>query len=220
MQYLSARQKWFLGVEDFRQVYCMLHFPGGSDGKASVYNAGNLGSIPGLGRSPGEGNGNPLQDYCLENPMNRGAWQATAHGVAKSRTRLSDFTSLHLQLPESVSYYLCEHNGEVMKIIKHQPMPHPKIIHRFCSSLGQQEGRRKHTRPQGEKGLRQTIICCYTFKGASQVTLVVKNLPTDRDIRATGQILRLGRSPGKGHGDPLHQSCWENPIGSHRVRHN
>ena len=49
-------------------------FPGGSDGKASVYNAGDPGSIPGLERSPGEGNGNPLQDYCLENPMDRGAW--------------------------------------------------------------------------------------------------------------------------------------------------
>ena len=66
---------------------------GGSDGKASAYNAGDLGSIPGLGRSPGEGNGNPLQYSCLENPMDRGAWWATAHGVAKSRTRLSDFTS-------------------------------------------------------------------------------------------------------------------------------
>ena len=48
--------------------------PGGSDGKASVYNAGDLGSIPGLGRSAGEGNGSPLQYYCLENPMDRGAW--------------------------------------------------------------------------------------------------------------------------------------------------
>ena len=46
----------------------------GSDGKLSVYNAGDPGSIPGLGRSPGEGNGNPLQDYCLENPMDRGVW--------------------------------------------------------------------------------------------------------------------------------------------------
>ena len=49
-------------------------FPGGSDGKASVYNAGNPGSIPGSGRSSGERNGNPLQYYCLENPMDRGAW--------------------------------------------------------------------------------------------------------------------------------------------------
>ena len=68
------------------------YIPGGSDGKASVYNAGDLGSIPGLGRSPGEGNGNLLQYYCLENPMDRGAWQATVHGVAKSQTRLTDFT--------------------------------------------------------------------------------------------------------------------------------
>ena len=51
-----------------------LDFPGGSDGKASVYNEGDLGSIPGSGRSPGEGNGNPLQYYCLQNPMDRGAW--------------------------------------------------------------------------------------------------------------------------------------------------
>ena len=49
-------------------------FPGGSDGKASAYNSGDLGSIPGMGRSPGEGNGKPLQNSCLENPMDRGAW--------------------------------------------------------------------------------------------------------------------------------------------------
>ena len=67
-------------------------FPGVSDGKAPVYNAGDLGLIPGSGRSPGEGNGNPLQYYCLENPMDRGAWWATVHGVAKSWTRLSGFT--------------------------------------------------------------------------------------------------------------------------------
>ena len=51
-----------------------IDFPGGSDGKASAYNAGDLGSIPGLGRSPGEGNGNPLQYSCLENPMDEEAW--------------------------------------------------------------------------------------------------------------------------------------------------
>ena len=55
-------------------VYIYTDFPGGSDSKASVYNVGDLGSIPRLGRSPGEGNGNLLQDYCLENPMDRGAW--------------------------------------------------------------------------------------------------------------------------------------------------
>ena len=66
-------------------------FPGGSDGKASASNAGYPGLIPGLGRSPGERNGNRLQYPCLENPMDRGAWQATVHGVTKSQTRLSDF---------------------------------------------------------------------------------------------------------------------------------
>ena len=67
---------------------------GGSDRKASAYNAGDPGSIPGSGRSPGEGNGNSLQYSCLENSMDGGAWLATVHGVAKSWTRLSDFTSL------------------------------------------------------------------------------------------------------------------------------
>ena len=57
---------------------------GSSDGKESAYYAGDLGSIPGSGRSPGEGNSNPLQCSCLENPMDRGAWQGTVHGVTKS----------------------------------------------------------------------------------------------------------------------------------------
>ena len=60
--------------------------------KASAYNVGDLGSIPGLGRFPGEGNGNPFQYSCLENPMDRGAWQATVYKVTKSQTRLNDFT--------------------------------------------------------------------------------------------------------------------------------
>ena len=72
-----------------------MSFPGGSEVKASACNTGDPGSIPGLGRSLGEGNGNLLQYSCLENPMDRGAWSATVHGFAKSRTRLSDFTSLH-----------------------------------------------------------------------------------------------------------------------------
>ena len=63
-----------------------LGFPGGSESKASACSAGDLGSIPGLGRSPGEGNGNPLQYSCLENPMDGGAWWATVHRVAKSCT--------------------------------------------------------------------------------------------------------------------------------------
>ena len=69
-------------------------FPCSSIGKESACNAGDPGSIPGSGRSLGEGNGNPLQYSCLENPMDRGAWWATVHGVAKSRTQLSDFSLL------------------------------------------------------------------------------------------------------------------------------
>ena len=65
-------------------------FPGGSDGKESACNAGDLGSIPGLGRFPGEGNGNPLEYSCLENSMDWRAWWATVHGVAKSQMWLSD----------------------------------------------------------------------------------------------------------------------------------
>ena len=68
------------------------YFPGGSDGKASAYNAGDPGLIPGLGRSPGEGTGTPLQYSCLGNPRDEGAWQATVYGIPKSRTRLSNFT--------------------------------------------------------------------------------------------------------------------------------
>ena len=59
-------------------------FPGDSDGKASACNAGNAGSIPGLGRSSGEGNGNPLQYFCLENPLDRGAWQVQSVGLQES----------------------------------------------------------------------------------------------------------------------------------------
>jgi len=61
-----------------------LGFPGGSDGKESACSAGDLGSIPELRKSPGEGNGNPLQYSCLENSIDREAWQAIVHGVSKS----------------------------------------------------------------------------------------------------------------------------------------
>ena len=81
-----------------KYFHCSGHFAGGSDGKASACNAGDLGSIPGSGRSPEEGNGNPLQYSCLGNSMDGGAWWATVHRVAKSRTRLSDLTFLSLSV--------------------------------------------------------------------------------------------------------------------------
>ena len=67
-----------------------LDFLGGLAGKESTHNEGDLGLIPGLGRSPGRGHGNPLQCSCLENPMDRGAWQATVHRVTESQTQLSN----------------------------------------------------------------------------------------------------------------------------------
>ena len=73
-------------IKDNEKTVIHVGFPGGSDGKASACNAGDLGSIPGSGRSPGEGNGNLLQYSCLENSMDGGAWWATVHGVAKSWT--------------------------------------------------------------------------------------------------------------------------------------
>ena len=71
-------------------------FPAGSVVKNLLANAGDTGSIPGSGRSPGEGNVNCLQYCCLENPVDRGAWWATVHGVAKSRTRLIHLTTAQL----------------------------------------------------------------------------------------------------------------------------
>ena len=65
-------------------------FPDGSAGKEFKHNAGDLGLIPGLERSPGEGNGYPIQYSCLENPMDRGTWQVVVHWIAKSWTQLSN----------------------------------------------------------------------------------------------------------------------------------
>ena len=77
-------------VKKTKSVYKITGFPGGSDDKESACNAGDSGSLPGLGRFPGEENGNPLQYSCLGNSMDRGTWWATVHGVTKSWTPQSD----------------------------------------------------------------------------------------------------------------------------------
>ena len=79
-----------MGNEIISVYTLILGFPGGSDGKEPACDAGDLDSIPGSGRFPEEGKGYPLQYSCLENPMERGAWRAIVHGVAKSRTHLRD----------------------------------------------------------------------------------------------------------------------------------
>ena len=83
---------------------CVNSFPGGSEVKNLLCDTGDSGSIPGSGRSLGEGNGNLVQYSCLENPMDRGAWRATVHGVAKSCTRLSDY---HFHSVICVCAFIC-----------------------------------------------------------------------------------------------------------------
>ena len=92
----GARPCWFRNIKYRNHPVIEVHFglafwtlPGGSDCKESACNAGYWSSVPGLGRSPGEGNGYPLQYICLENSMDRRAWRVTVHGVTKSRTQMS-----------------------------------------------------------------------------------------------------------------------------------
>ena len=82
---LSGYRRWYISKDLSKSIY----FPGGSDSKESSCSVGDLGLIPGLGRSSKEGNGNPLQYSCLENFMDRGVWWATVHEVTTSQTWLS-----------------------------------------------------------------------------------------------------------------------------------
>ena len=86
----------------------MLGFPGSSDGKESPCHAGNLGLIPGSGRSLGEKNDYPVQHSCLENSMDREAWWATVHGVAQSQTQLSDFTFTYICIYKLLLEFLAD----------------------------------------------------------------------------------------------------------------
>ena len=117
----------------------------------SACNVGHLGSIPGLGKSPGEGNGNPLQYSCLENPTDRGVWQATYHGVAKSWTQLSDFTFMQPMKTTSShppSALVHEYGGSTLAGVacgQWFPSPHP---HYGSRSVAQRvdSGREKQLR--------------------------------------------------------------------------
>ena len=96
-------------VSHFYSYICVYMFPGGSDGKESTCNAWELGLIPGLGRSPGEGNGYPLCYSCLENFMDCGAWQAIVHGVTNSKMWLSDtyrYTHTHIHILVFSNYWI------------------------------------------------------------------------------------------------------------------
>ena len=111
--HLQCRRSWFnswVGKILWRRnrlpTPVFLGFPCGWAGKEAACNAGDLSSIPGLARSPGEENSNPLQYSCLENSLDRGAWQATVHGVTKSWTWLSNF---HFHF----SKYVCQQSFKI-----------------------------------------------------------------------------------------------------------
>ena len=89
--------QWQRGLKELERPDPYEVFPDGSDGKESACNVGDSGSISGSGRSRRRGNGYPLQCSCLENSMDRGAWQATVHGVTKSQTQLMDFHFSYLR---------------------------------------------------------------------------------------------------------------------------
>ena len=117
------------------------HFPGGSDGKASVYNEGDLGSIPGSGRFPGEDNGNPLQYSCLENPMDGGAWcrlllmgsQTVGHDSATS-------LSLHFPISPDDNWKTSPLTAEIRNVFKSYLVacrPAPSLARNKLSGLKQ-----------------------------------------------------------------------------------
>ena len=121
----------------------LIGFPGDSDGKESTCNAGEPSSIPGLGRSPGEGNHNPFQYSCLENSMNRGAQQATVHGAAKNQTQLSTI------LPSLGSLHRGEISwSEISPPVGGASKPGPLFTHRpsvtLCSSRSGSQGHGRH----------------------------------------------------------------------------
>ena len=112
------------------------NFPGGSDGKVSAYNAGDLGSIPGWGRYPRGGDGNPLQYSCLENPKDRGAWQATGQSVTKNRTQLSNWICMYGRILslDTFSTTDCQHPLDHGKS-KRVPEKYLFLLYWLCQSL-------------------------------------------------------------------------------------
>ena len=160
-------------------------------------NAGDtreVGSIPRLGRSAGEGSGNPLQYSCLENPMDRRAWWATVHGITKSWTQLSEcvHTHTHIHTSISVDCYATNLTDAAMKI--HFPVP---VF--YCFFL--------------------CVFAGLTFIFKWNSTCVNLDFPGGSDSKVSaynvedmGSIPGSGRSPGEGNGNPLQYSCLENPM--------
>ena len=127
-----AKNKNYKKVTSMLTDYLMnMTFPDSSAGKESACNAGDPGSISGLGRSPGGGHGNPLQCSCLENSKDRGAWQATVHGVAKNRTRLKHSISGEQQRDSVIHTCVLSHS-----VVFHSLQPSWAAAHKAPLSLG------------------------------------------------------------------------------------
>ena len=129
---LLARRLIILDIDDF-----LNGFPGDTVVKNLPANTGDLGSIPGLGRSPNIGNGNPLQYSCLENPMGRGSWQVTVYGVTKNWTWMSDWA----QFSQYLWIIYCHHNRDIQsdhhclgiaEFTAFTKFPHTLVKQRLC----------------------------------------------------------------------------------------
>ena len=152
-------------------------------------NAGDArckGSIPVSGKSPGEGNGNPPQYSCLENPMDRGAWQATVHWVTKSQTWLSTRATPYTHKWQNHAYFPDVDTVSVVLIILH------KVI--YLRSWG-----------------TQILETCLPWTSLD-IPGGTDSKASGYNVGDPGSIPGLGRSPGEENGNPLQHSCLENPM--------
>ena len=155
-------------------------FPGGTVVKNPPVNAGDtrdVGSVSGLGRSPGRGNGNPLQYSCLENPMHRGAWQVIVHGIAKSRTWLSDWAQ-HTSMYNLGKWKLYYHQVKYFGIYLNALLYNPTQIK--MTSLSKCHPRVTYISAQ-EKWSHKKETPCYS-SGYSTKSLQKKNQRTGENI--------------------------------------
>ena len=182
------RKAEFLHMKSKGIMFLISEEPGGSVVKNLPANAGGVGdpgSIPGLGRSPGGGNGNLLQYSCLENPMDRGAWQATVHGVPKSQTLLSDWAYTHTK-----SHY---------KSIRSK-----RILFEQAPGVSDGQGSLVCCSPWGHKESDMTEHLNWMELN--------RKMSNEYEVEID-QALQMARDfTGEGNGTPLQYPCLENPM--------
>ena len=216
----SSWREWSLG-----QMFAVgsVRSPNDSEGKESVRNAGDPASIPGSGRSPGEGHGNPLQYSCPENPMHREAWRDTVHGVTESQTQLKQL-STHIDHNTSFTLLYLTYHIDILFISHH----HKKGEY---STIRHSETQRK--RENTSQVLLQYIVIITPLYYPlllliSEICLIYKlnfiigryiGFPSSSDGKESacnagdlGLIPGSGRSPAEGTDNPLQYSCLENPM--------